>query len=362
LPDLLINTTGEIAVYIEAEGAPVTGRTFTLNLTNPRGTEVVTGGSVVEQGGGWYGYTISATTLSLRGTYHAQWTSSGSPEIGVHTLHSCGWVPPGRPTLADLRERIFARIGALLHRGAISAGTVSSFVDTALVAGGLGEFAGCWVFVSSGANLGQERMVTQFDPALDQLTFAPPLPSVPSAGDRYLLLRLDGPVQPATVTSWINEAIDALGEQARIPWTDESVLTVAGQVEYEIPAGFVSLHAVQLWSADLDVWMALTPIEWEVVAGHMLRLTVPPGDSGLGVRLVGTTWAQPLYAEGQYVDVLGEYPIAFAVEQFHAAMGGGTATDPDEHRRAQAFYAQHTELQRRRAVNRIPPDSLAVAG
>lgn len=360
MPDLLLNTTGEIAVYIEAEGAPITGRTVLVTLTNPRGAQLATAVPAADIGNGWYFYTIAAGDLNLSGTYTAEWNSPGAPAIDLVTKHSCGYVAPGTPTLGDLRTRVAREIGALLYSGVVSqAPDGSTVVDDALVVGGDGEHAGAWLLFTSGTNLGLERRVTGFDADTHTLTVAPAFPATPELGASYMLYHRG--VRPSDVTAALNDGIRSIGAAARLEQVDESLATLADQADYPLPAGLNSVHLVEMYDASLGRYVALDPDDWSLRPGGLLHLETAPEDNDVALRVSGLATPETLEREGQYVSVRPDYLIVYAAEALHAQLGGGQLTDPDDHRRVQAYYGARREQERRRAMGRIPANSRRVA-
>lgn len=357
MPDLILNTTGEIAVQLVARGTAVTGRTVTVDLFSPRGVQLADNAATYELGDGWYGYGISSSSLNLRGSYRAVWTSPGDPNIEATTYHTCGFVAPGTPTRGELRRRIAQEVGARIHEGSATASDdTTAITDTSIVLGGDGEYAGSWLVWTSGSNTGDARRVTNYDADTNTLTVAPAFTSTIEAGDSYLLLAL----QPSDIDDAINMAITAIGAYARLEVEDESLLTVDDETDYQIPGVLDAIHRVMLYDSTSDRYETLDPDEWQLLSGGMIRLTTAPDDDGLAIKVVGTSGGQPMYLDSQYCEVRPEYVIAYSVEFLHALHGGGSATDPDEHRRAQLFYTQKKEVEYRRTVRRIPTNSRAV--
>jgi hypothetical protein len=361
MPELLIHTAGDISVYLEAEGDPVVDRTVLLTLTSPRGAEVVSGAEATDLGDGWYLYSIAGALLNERGRYRATWVSAGDPSIEIATFHSCGWVKPGLPTLADLRRRIAREAGVLVHRGSITdVSDTSSLIDASLVIGDSNEYVGLWFIFTSGRNISVERRVVSFDAGTKTLTLAPPLDTAPDIGASYLLLNL-GVMRPSDITALVNDAITDLGETAYIEAVDEGLVSVAGQYEYDVPDGFNTVHQVSLWDSTLGVYQALDPSVWTLEPGGIIRLDPPAVDSNLGMRVAGTMAADTLHFDAQYCQVRPEWVVQFAVTALHAARGGGQVSDIDDNRRAEAFDSQRAQqLERRRAVGRLPVNSRRV--
>lgn len=358
--DLLLNTAGEIAVYIESDGSPATGREVYATLTSPRGAVVFTERLAAGLGDGWYLCAITGDELITRGTWQADWIAPGEPAVALTSFHQCGWVRPGTPTLGDLRLRIAREAGMLAHAGQIAAGTTATtLVDPSLVFGADGEYAGCWVWFTSGTSVSQARRVTGFVAATTALTVAPGFDEAPALGTRFQLLRMGVGLRPGDLTDLINSAIASLADRAYLPRQDESLVTIADQADYDVPAGFEIVNRVDLWDDENERYEEVGITDWSL-DGTTIRLVSAPTDSDLALRLHGTMAPEGLYWDAQYVEVMPEYVVAFAIESLHAALGGGQATDPDDHRRAEAFYASKTEAYRRRAIGRLPANARQV--
>lgn len=350
MPDLLTNTTGTIQVYLETEGAPLTGRAVLVSVLSPRNATLVSLAPTVEVSPGWYRASLDADALTLAGSYTAVWESAGSPAIEVTTTFTVGYIEPGTPTLAQIRLRVARELGGLLYRGQAAAGsTATAIVDPALVWGGDGQYAGGFLVPTSGQFLGQSRRITDSDASSTTLTVAPAWIAPLAVGDRYVVLADD----PATIDDAINDGIRSIGAWARLLRTDESLTTIAGQAEYPVPPGFTGLCEVRIGTAD-DDWLSIPTAEWEMVPGGHFRLSIAPASNDLPIQVAGIGLPSSMESDAQYAEVRPEFLVVYASEALHAEHGGGQVTDPDDHRRVQTFYAQRHEVERKRAIGRIP--------
>jgi hypothetical protein len=64
--------------FYAASGVGKTGLTVTVDVFNPAGTQIVTGGSATETGGGFYRYTLSAGSVTTAGNYRAVFKTTDS--------------------------------------------------------------------------------------------------------------------------------------------------------------------------------------------------------------------------------------------------------------------------------------------
>jgi hypothetical protein len=71
------------AFYTTA-GEGTAGLTVTVDIYDPDHTKIVNGASATAVGGGWYYYVLAATSITMEGTYNAQFKTSDGSVDAMH--------------------------------------------------------------------------------------------------------------------------------------------------------------------------------------------------------------------------------------------------------------------------------------
>lgn len=116
-----VSTSVKFLAFFTASKTGKTGLTVTVDLYDPSGTQIVTGGSATAIGGGLYSYTLS-TNNSAEGEYAAIFKSTDSTVDAQHIPSL--WVL-GRAGVENLDA-------AVSSRSTLTAAQVNSEADTAL--------------------------------------------------------------------------------------------------------------------------------------------------------------------------------------------------------------------------------------
>ena len=240
-----------------------------------------------------------------------------------------------------------------------------------------------WVHIRSGVYEGHDGKVSDFANTGNTVTFAP-VAGGTIATD--ILYSVHVNYMWDEIVSAINLAIEQVARDALIPIVDEqSVITVAGQFEYELPSNLVYLHKVTIGESD-DTFEDITaypPDEWRIVrggtlpllrfgkfpleqqyAGHYYGAYTADSDftAGLKVRLEGSGRPAKLQdpLDVCYIDPIY---VAYKAGQFlHLPRIRSGENDPDEHRVQMQLCQQIADIAQIRVVSQqLPPNSRRVA-
>jgi hypothetical protein len=145
-------------------------------------------------------------------------------------------------TLADLTRQVARLVARMASGAATSLGTTTTLIDTVGLAGYPDDnFNGGTLWLTSGANAGRSRAITDFADGTDTLTCAA-FPSAIASGVTW----------EATDSSFVTyadlrQAVNlALREIGKIIDIDETLTSVTDQLIYDLPAGVSNLSAVEI--------------------------------------------------------------------------------------------------------------------
>lgn len=118
------------AFYEDTDGAGVTGLTVTVDVYNPAGTEVVTGGSATEVGDGLYTYTLGSGSVLTAGRYRAVFKTASASVVAQHRPSAwtvgATWVENLDDAITDIAGLVWSYLKAAV--AALGTTTIGRFI------------------------------------------------------------------------------------------------------------------------------------------------------------------------------------------------------------------------------------------
>jgi hypothetical protein len=131
-------------------------------------------------------------------------------------------VLPLRPSpLRDLRLEVAEALGILRVAGKATSGGTGEMRDTnRLLFANASDLLGDWVYIHTGTGLGQERVITAFDPSLDRITPGPAFNTAPDSTSEYIVTRY---FSAAQIDRAIDQALMRYSQLVHLPLEDHTL-------------------------------------------------------------------------------------------------------------------------------------------
>jgi hypothetical protein len=224
-------------------------------------------------------------------------------------------VLPLRPSpLRDLRLEVAEALGILRVAGKATSGGTGEMRDTnRLLFANASDLLGDWVYIHSGTGLGQERVITAFDPSLDRITPGPAFNTAPDSTSEYIVTRYFSASQ---IDRAIDQALMRYSQLVHLPLEDHTL---------GVNNIFNDPHDISTYSAtgrplnwQFDRWAAQhVPDDWELtnsnaneeetailLPGSRRTLQLQNTADSAASALIETTSFQPWY-QGRQVRLYG---------------------------------------------------------
>lgn len=331
MPDAALSQDVTVGSYFENSAGPITGvaANFTVTVTNRATGATVTSGAPTENpaSSGYYEFTINSAFLTGRMRLRVVYSNTTN-ELYSEFFLSVGDVPSWARTRRQLRARIATRLnrGRTIWQKRLSASasnTTTTCYLPNLVVGGANEFRGGWVWFGSGANAGQERLVTEWDADTFVLTWGPALGTAVTTNDWVEIYPPH--LQPSVINEKIEDAIAALRDRALILIDEQPYDTDGDTQEWTLPSDLRYVHRVGLVRDDDSEFLYWLPnSSWGLLPNRILRTTagvvspespfreyLTPGAiaDGYKLRVLGMVAPDPPLYDDSFVDILPDAVI-----------------------------------------------------
>ncbi len=258
-------------------------------------------------------------------------------------------------TLQDLRTAISAEMGDLFRStGSGSAGAAT--VTDPVIAGAYpdGYFRGAELYALP---IARAFRILDFAGATGTFTLNAALPSTLTSAT-YEIRRV---WLAADVDRAINGAIRDVAGYHFAPVTDQSLVLVAGQYEYPLPANWLYVTGVEV-QTPAGHFARLHPLLWRTAPGRKLAIRYETvwKLAGRALRLSGLTGVRTLTNDSDATTVPDAYLVPAARARLYEAKAGGSQTDPDAHRTSAQTLRALAEARRNLARTDFPPNTRRV--
>ncbi|GEM_PF-3453571 len=179
--------------------------------------------------------------------------------------------------LLDLMLDIAREVGIVREGTTSSAGTTTSIVDSGLRVPAE-TYQGGTLFILSGTYDGAVKVITQHGSG-GKITFSGALGGAVASGVSYAVALPKYPYDLLRQT-----AIRAI-QKRRIAMHDDTLVTVANQEEYTLPAGVSDVRQVCISSNNTSPYEFLPSYFWNISEGKLI-FTAPPSTAGMVIRLI----------------------------------------------------------------------------
>ncbi len=215
---------------------------------------------------------------------------------------------------------------------------------------------GNWVYITSGAQSGQERKIKRFSDAGDKAVLEYPLPGAPNAGDRIEIYDL---WPPSIIHAAVNRAIERAGRIFSDSVVDTTLVTEENKLRYDLNGLTKKVHRLQKVQIERSAQSVTGVLDSVTVSGTNLLLAdarVVTADDQFNSWLL-TTYAGT--GAGSYATVsataLSGHTLTVPASSFTVAPAAGT-----KYRLTNLAYQtiDYLDIQYRSTDNPDYPDTL----
>lgn len=236
--------------------------------------------------------------------------------------------------------------------GTATGGTTTTLIDTVYRVEEDDYFNGQTLFMLSGDNANISRSITDFANSTATLTISPALDDAPVAGDRYLISQAirEDLVQAIAI------ALDEIGNVTNI---DDSLVIVADQTEYTLPAGVSGISRVEIAGMTTGDYDYRIVHNWDEINGQIVFDNGLPFSPGNTIRLYYNARHATVDADTDVVSDSLPIPLITAIAAFwytRNAYGNRLNADIKENPILTMALEERSIAKRMYRVNRIPRD------